>query len=69
MDHITYLTESQIKAYIGCLEGNSSARLLDEIMGVNGVWILYNSLYEGTQTCQRDLYVWYMLHFASTRKK
>jgi hypothetical protein len=43
--------------------------LLDEIIGVNGVWILQKAVYGGTETCQRGLYVWYMFLFANTRKK
>ena len=42
---------------------------LMKYMGVNGVWILQKGVYEGRQNCQRDLHVWYMLHFASTRIK
>jgi hypothetical protein len=38
-------------------------------MGVKGVWILRNGLYEGKETCQRGLCVLYMLHFSNTRKK
>ena len=30
-------------------------------MGVNGVWILQMGVYEGKETFQRGLYVWYML--------
>jgi len=38
-------------------------------MGVNGVWIVQKRVYEGTETRQMGQYVWYMLHFASMRKK
>jgi hypothetical protein len=38
-------------------------------MGVNGAWILQKGVYEGKETSQRGVYVWYMLHFASARKK
>jgi hypothetical protein len=38
-------------------------------MGVNEVWILQKRVYKGTETHQKGLYVWYMLHFTSTRKK
>ena len=40
-----------------------------EINGVNGVSILQKGVYEGKETCQRGMYVGYMLHFAYTRKK
>jgi hypothetical protein len=42
-------------------------RRLDEVMGVNGVWILQKGLHERTETCQRSICVWYMLHFANKR--
>jgi len=32
-------------------------------MRMNGVWILQKGDYEGTETCQRGLCVWNMLHF------
>jgi len=38
-------------------------------MGVNGVWILQKGVYEGTETCQRGLYMWYLLHFTNMREK
>jgi hypothetical protein len=38
-------------------------------MRVNGLWILQKRVYEETETGQRVLYVWYMLHFTSTRIK
>ena len=36
--------------------------------GVNGVSVLQKGVYEGKETCQRGVYIWYMLHFAYTRK-
>jgi hypothetical protein len=33
------------------------------------MWILQKGLCEGTQACQRGLYVWYMLQIASIKKK
>jgi hypothetical protein len=33
------------------------------------VWILQEGFYEGTETCQMGLHVWYMLDFDNTGKK
>jgi hypothetical protein len=33
------------------------------------MWILQRGVYEGKETYQRGLYVWYVLHFTNTRKK
>jgi len=38
-------------------------------MEANGVWILQKGVYEGKETCQTGLYMWYFLHFTNTRKK